>query len=102
MFIDPIESTGSLVEIGALKFDNINSLDRQGDGFSALISDKLASMNQTIQKSEMLLETYIKGGDVSTHELAISMGKAKLELQLAVEIRNKLLESYQEITRIQL
>ena len=38
---------------------------------------------------------------VSTHEVMLVMQQAKSELRMAVEVRNKLLEGYQEIMRMQ-
>lgn len=102
MMIDPIEGVNSIASLDKIQNGFIDNADIQGSQFADLIGDKLNQINESIQKSEVLFESYLKGENVSTHDLMISMGKAKHELQLIVEIRNKLLESYQEITRIQL
>ncbi|MDK2822116.1 MAG: flagellar hook-basal body complex protein FliE [Clostridia bacterium] len=39
--------------------------------------------------------------NVDIHDVMISMEKAHLALQLTIEIRNKLVESYQEVMRMQ-
>ena len=45
----------------------------------------------------------VAGGDdtVPLHELMISLESARLQLQLAVEVRNRLVEGYQELSRMQ-
>lgn len=42
------------------------------------------------------------GGDVSLHQAMLAMEEASVSFQLMVQVRNKLLESYQEIMRMQL
>lgn len=102
MMIDPIDGVGSAANFDKIQSSFIDNTEIQGSQFADLIGDKLNQINDTIHKSETLFESYLKGDNVATHDLMISMGKAKHELQLIIEIRNKLLESYQEITRIQL
>ena len=41
------------------------------------------------------------GQNVSLHQAVISMEEANLSFQLMVEVRNKLLDSYQELMRMQ-
>ena len=41
------------------------------------------------------------GQNVSLHQAVIAMEEANISFQLMVEVRNKLLESYQELMRMQ-
>jgi len=42
------------------------------------------------------------GQNTSLHQAVIAMEEANLSFQLMVEVRNKLLDSYQELMRMQL
>jgi flagellar hook-basal body complex protein FliE len=42
------------------------------------------------------------GANVPLHQAVISMEEANVSFQLMVEVRNRLLESYQEIMRMQI
>jgi flagellar hook-basal body complex protein FliE len=44
----------------------------------------------------------LAGKNVSLHQTVIAMEEAQVSFQLMVEVRNKLLESYQELMRMQL
>jgi flagellar hook-basal body complex protein FliE len=44
----------------------------------------------------------LSGKNVSLHQTVIAMEEASLSFQLMVEVRNKLLESYQELMRMQI
>jgi flagellar hook-basal body complex protein FliE len=58
-------------------------------------------IDQTDQATE-LLSAYAVGENVAAHELVMAMEQAKLSLQLAVEVRNRLVDAYQELTRLQI
>lgn len=45
---------------------------------------------------------YAAGENIPVHDVMVSMENAKLSFQFAVQVRNKLVESYQEITRMQI
>jgi flagellar hook-basal body complex protein FliE len=44
----------------------------------------------------------LSGQNVSLHQAMIAMQEANVSFQLMVEVRNKLLESYQELMRMQI
>lgn len=63
----------------------------------------------SLQQTEMLHQqasgqfiAYASGQNIPTHDLIISMEKAKMALQLTLEVRNRLLDAYQEIAKTQL
>ena len=44
----------------------------------------------------------LSGQNTSLHQTMIAMEEASISFQLMVEVRNKMLESYQELMRMQL
>ena len=48
------------------------------------------------------VEGVLSGQNVPLHHAMIAMEEASVSFQLMVEVRNKLLESYQEIMRMQI
>ena len=60
----------------------------------AEVSNKQAAASATV--GEMAA-----GGNVPLHQAVIAMEEASVSFQLMVEVRNKLLESYQELMRMQ-
>lgn len=71
-------------------------------GFSDLVTDKLESVNQHILTAETVLEKMANGEQIELHEAMISMQQAKKNLTILVEARNKVLEAYQEVMRMQI
>lgn len=52
--------------------------------------------------AEKLTDDFIEGKGVEIHEVMIAGEKAKTSLQLLLEIRNKTIDMYKELTRIQI
>jgi flagellar hook-basal body complex protein FliE len=49
----------------------------------------------------MAMQQLHGGGEKNLHEAMIAMEKADITLRFAVQVRNKAIEAYQEIMRIQ-
>lgn len=62
---------------------------------------ELQNVNDKQMKSEHLLQDLAAGKTDNIHHVMLSLGSAKLSLQLLVQVRNKLLEGYQDILRMQ-
>ena len=69
--------------------------------FSEVLSDALSQVNQfqlEADRQSMLLAT---GQASEIHSVMIAAEKAELALELTLQLRNKALEAYQEIMRMQ-
>lgn len=75
--------------------------ENSGADFSKWMAEQLNSVDQQIKTADAKLESLASGENNNLHEIMITMEKAKLSFQLALEVRNKLLESYQEVMRMQ-
>jgi flagellar hook-basal body complex protein FliE len=80
---------------------NLNTKSN-GISFMETLKEKLDAVNDKQIHAEVVTEKFIKGDDVDIHQVMLATEEAKLSLQLAVQIRNKLVEAYQEINRMQL
>ena len=58
-------------------------------------------MNQTQIESDKLTEKLALGQDVDLHQVMIASQKASITTQLTLEVRNKAIEAYQEMMRMQ-
>jgi flagellar hook-basal body complex protein FliE len=80
----------------------ISSTHPSGDSFASLlgkmVTDVSAQQNDALQSVRA-----VQGGqNVPLHQAVIGMEEANVSFQLMVEVRNRLLESYQEIMRMQI
>lgn len=72
-----------------------------GAGFGDWFAQQIGTVNSTIVNSENDIRKLASGDAQSLHEVMIHMEEAKLSLQLLAQVRNRVLEAYQEVMRMQ-
>lgn len=92
MEIRPIE--------GFLK-DKIRLREVKSGDFLQEISKFIHWVNKEQQKANAIREAFLKGADIPLHQMVIEFEKAHIALNLLIQVRNKILEAYQEINRMQ-
>ena len=70
--------------------------------FGVLVKSGMSSLTAQTERASSLLTAYAAGERISPHELVMAMEQAKMSMQLAVEVRNRLVDAYQELTRMQI
>jgi flagellar hook-basal body complex protein FliE len=69
--------------------------------FSETLKDMINQVDALQKNSKDAVEGFITGQEGNIHEVMAAVEEAQLSFQLMMEIRNKLLESYQELIRMQ-
>ncbi|MDO5062374.1 MAG: flagellar hook-basal body complex protein FliE [Peptostreptococcaceae bacterium] len=99
MFIKPMNPIGSLDQLNGL--DKINSQKTDSvfkDVFQKAIENVIET-DKEVQKEQYLLAT---GQTDDLHNLTIASTKAQLSIDLMIQLRNRAMESYNEMMRINL
>lgn len=74
---------------------------QQGGDFAQTLMDVLKEVNNSQIQSRDMQNAFMTGQPVEIHDLKITMERASIAMQLTLQVRNKLLEAYQEINRMQ-
>ena len=53
------------------------------------------------QEKNQMIQSFASGENQNVHELMISMQKAGLAMNLTAAVRNKVMEAYRELSRMQ-
>lgn len=69
--------------------------------FKAALNQAIKEVNEMQQESQHKTELLAKGEINDLHDVMITSQKASVTLQATVEVRNKVVEAYQEIMRMQ-
>ena len=69
--------------------------------FSNLLGNMINDVNAKQVAETEAVNGLVAGQNVPLHQAMIAMEEASVSFQLMVEVRNKLLESYQELMRMQ-
>lgn len=67
----------------------------------APVGQFLGGVNDLQMKADTAMEKLASGQDVDIHDVMLATEKASVALQLTTEIRNKLVDAYQEVMRMQ-
>ena len=70
-------------------------------GFESWIGQQLNQMNDKLINAEKQVQQLAVGDVENLHQVMISLEEAKLSFQLSMQIRNKVLEAYQDVLRMQ-
>ena len=73
----------------------------QGVSFGDVLNQFVSEVNDKQIASGQAVNDLLSGKDISLHQAMIAMQEAGVAFQLMVEVRNKLLEGYQELMRMQ-
>lgn len=68
--------------------------------FADNLKKAIANVNEQQIASDTLTEKMINGGDVELHEVMVASQKASITLNATMEVRNKVVEAYQEVMRM--
>lgn len=87
-----------------LKSD-LKILSNEGAGkvandFQSALSNSMNELNTTQRDAENAIETFATGGDIDVHSVMIASQKASLSMSMALQLRNKALQAYQEIYKM--
>ncbi len=76
-------------------------VQQMGDKFGEMLKTSIAEVNQAQISADRAAEQIAAGDTKNLHGAMIKMEEADISLRLMVQIRNKAVEAYQEIMRMQ-
>lgn len=83
--------------------NTINNEEKKvSNNFGDFLTEALNKVNDKQLKSDEITQSAIIGDVDNVHDVLIAAEEAKLSLELTVQIRNKIVDAYQEINRMQI
>lgn len=79
---------------------NAGTAPAGGPSFKEFLVDSLNEVNSMQQQANQAVETMATGGEISPAEVLTAVQKADLAFRMMMQIRNKLVQSYDEIKNI--
>lgn len=73
----------------------------KGGSFADVLADSLEQVNSLQQDADASIETLATGGPTTLHDTMLAVQKADLSFRLMMQVRNKIVEAYQEVLRMQ-
>jgi len=72
-----------------------------GGSFSKILKNSIEQINQLQSEADRSIEHLVAGNTKNLHETMIAMEKADISFRLMMQVRNKIIEAYHEIMRMQ-
>ncbi|MDD2503901.1 MAG: flagellar hook-basal body complex protein FliE [Clostridia bacterium] len=104
MAINEIGTIGSLKPTRSL-FDTLEKLNSDTSisvPFSDYLKQALNNTNDLLIEADTLADNFAAGKTDNIHQVALAAEKADIALQFTMQIRNKIMDAYSEIMRMQI
>ena len=70
-----------------------------GDGFAGVLADSLARVQALQDDTRAKTRGLALGEDVDLHDVMIAAGKSEVAFNLVLEVRNKLVDAWEKLSR---
>lgn len=74
---------------------------RSGKAFMETLKESLSQVNHLQKEADIAVNDLVSGKDQEIHQTMIAVEKADISFQLMMQVRNKILRAYEEISRMQ-
>lgn len=75
--------------------------ETKGSSFSDSLTKALDEVNSLQSNADNAVEKMASGNAQDIHQVMVAFEQARLSMQMLVEVRNKIVDAYQEISRMQ-
>ena len=75
--------------------------EKGGSAFGEILKDAISTVNELQKQSDQEIQKLMTGESQDLHNTVIAMQKADLSFQMMMQVRNKIVQAYQEIMRMQ-
>ena len=96
MVIGPIQGVGAVAQTGA------SAVARPASGFADLLGKAVGQLQSITDNADSKVNAMATGQDVDLHDVMLAVETESLAMSLATTIRNKAVEAYQEVFRMQM
>lgn len=97
----------SIEPIAAISADEVISataeapVSKESADFSDWLVNQGVELNDQLNAVDVEIRKFATGESTNIHQVLLTVEKAKLSFDLVTQVRNKMLEGYQEILRMQ-
>lgn len=91
----------ALGAVNAVQPEVPTSAPATGLSFTRMMSEGIEQTNAKLIEADRLTRAFALGEDVPVHQVTFALEQARLSFELMNQVRTRLVESYQEILRMQ-
>lgn len=96
--INAINSVSQLTQPEGVK--NVGQVGTAFNDFGQVLNNAISTLSQKENTSNQAIASLAAGEDIELHQVMMAMKEAEISFQLALEVRNKIVDAYQEVMRM--
>ncbi|THB72599.1 MAG: flagellar hook-basal body complex protein FliE [Desulfobulbaceae bacterium] len=85
-----------------LRQPDTSEVSRVNDSFSEMVKNSFKQVNDSLNEGDNAIKALHTGEAQNLHEVMIAVEQADISLRMFVQMRNKALQAYEEIMRLQI
>jgi flagellar hook-basal body complex protein FliE len=93
--------TTSQIRDSDMRKDSIDDANKDIKSFAETLKDAVGSVNQLSQESNIQIQKLATGESKNIPEVMIAAEKASVAFKLLTQVRNKIIDAYQEVMKMQ-
>jgi flagellar hook-basal body complex protein FliE len=71
-------------------------------GFASMLSDAVGRMDQSNKTAQNSIDSFMSGENEEIHNVVMATQRTELQFELFLQVRNKVVQAYQEVMRMQM
>jgi flagellar hook-basal body complex protein FliE len=99
--IDPIAGIGGPKPVDMISLDGKAAAKGPVD-FSGVLRNAVDRVEQFQQDGRQQVDRFLAGEDVEVHDVVMAAQRAELAFDFFLQVRNKVVQAYQEVMRMQI
>jgi flagellar hook-basal body complex protein FliE len=97
--MSPISSISGISLPGSISPPVVN---RDSSGFGKVLEGAINSLDSLQRNESQTIQQYLTGENEDLHTTALATQRAEIAFELGLQIRNKVVNAYQEVMKMQL
>jgi len=88
-----------------IQFPDLNGSTKkpeETEGFGGILKQAISQVAGQQQQAEASMNSFLRGESEEVHQVALDAQRAELSLEMFLQMRNKVVQAYQEVMRMQL
>lgn len=88
-------------QVGQSSQDPSASKTEDGKNFAETLAESINKVNNIQKDADKAIEDLVSGKSDNIHETMIAVNKADIAFRMTMQVKNKIVEAYQEVMRMQ-
>lgn len=99
-----IPLSGIISGIGSIALPQINSTSSgaSSNAFSGVLNDAMSTINNLQKDADSSVNKFLSGENDDLHTTILATQRAEMAFELGLQVRNKVVNAYQEVMKMQL